>query len=44
MNIRNSFFTERVIKYWNRLPRAVVDSPSLEEFKNHVSEALSDMV
>jgi len=33
LDIRRMFFTMRVVKHWSRLPREVVDAPSLETFK-----------
>ncbi len=30
MDIRRKFFTQRVVKHWNRLPKEAVDASSLE--------------
>jgi len=44
LNMRKNFFTLRVMEPWHRLPRGVVDSPSLEIFKTRLDEVLCSLL
>ena len=44
LDMRNHFFTKRVVKHWNRLPREVVNAPRLSVFKRRLDNALNNML
>jgi len=44
LDIRKKLFTMKVVKHWNRLPREVVDTSSLETFQARQDGALSSVI
>ena len=44
MDIRRKFFSQRMVMHWNRLPKEVVDAPSLEAFKARLDVALGSLL
>jgi len=44
LNMRKNFFPLRVTEHWNRLPREVVESPSLEIFKTHLGRVVYNLL
>ena len=43
LDIRRKIFTQRVVMHWSRLPKEVVDVPSLEVFKTRLDGALGSL-
>ena len=44
LDVRKKSFTVRVVRYWHRLPRDVVDVLSLETFKARLDQALGNLI
>ncbi|KFZ56629.1 hypothetical protein N321_01425, partial [Antrostomus carolinensis] len=44
LDIRKKYFTMRMVRHRGRLPREVVDAPSLEVFKARLDQALSSLI
>ena len=44
LNIRGKFFTQRVVRHWNRLPREAVGAPSLEVFEARLDGDLGNLI
>jgi len=44
LDLRKKFFTMRVVKHWHRVPREVVEAPSLDTFQSGLDGALSNLV
>jgi len=44
MDIRKMFFTVKVVRCWNRLPREVMEVSSLQTVKVRLDGALSNLI
>ncbi|KFZ51737.1 hypothetical protein N321_01482, partial [Antrostomus carolinensis] len=44
LDIKKKFFSMRVVDHWNRLPREIVEAPSLEIFKVRLDGAISNLL
>lgn len=44
LNMRRKFFTQKVVTYWNQLPRVVVGAQSLAVVKSRLDGAMSSLI
>jgi len=43
-NMQKNLFMVKMTEYWNRLPREVVESPTMEIFKTHLDTHLCNLL
>ena len=44
LNMRKNFLSVRVTMHWNKMPREILESPSLEIFKTFMDVFLSNLL
>jgi len=44
LDVKKIFFTQRVMRHWNSLPREAMDAPSLEAFKAKLDRAQGSLI
>ncbi|KFQ79530.1 hypothetical protein N335_14494, partial [Phaethon lepturus] len=44
LDLRKKFFPMTLMSHWHRLPREVVDAPSLATFQVRLDRALSNLI
>ena len=44
LDVRKGFFSQKMLKHWNRLPREAVDDPSPGTFKARLDGALGSLI
>lgn len=44
LDVRKKLFTQKVMRHWKKLPREVVDSPSLGVFEARLDRAVGSII
>ncbi|KFV90861.1 hypothetical protein N327_12031, partial [Fulmarus glacialis] len=43
LDVKKHFFTDSVVRHWDRLPKELVNAPCLPVFQRHLDNALNNM-